>query len=345
MADLHADENHKEDSKAHTYNATRVVGNGSFGVVYQASEAESGDTVAIKKVLQDKRYKNRELQIMKELSHPNIVRLRHYFYTRGEKEEEVFLNIVMDFYPDTAYKIVKQYLKAKQTVPLVLVKLYSYELMRALAYLHGIGVCHRDIKPQNLLIDPITHKLSLCDFGSAKVLVPGETNIAYICSRYYRAPELIFGATGYNYMIDIWSAGCVIAELLIGKPLFPGDSGVDQLVEVIKLLGTPTRDEISEMNPNYTEFKFPFVKSNPWCKVFYGVEKEAIDYVASLLRYSPNDRPKPLESLLHPFYNELRQQGTSLPSGNPLPELFDWTDEERKMHSPELLSRLTPDWR
>ena len=83
-------------------------------------------------------------------------------------------------------------------------------------------------------------------------LIKGEPNVSYICSRYYRAPELIFGATDYTCQIDVWSAGCVLAELLLGQPIFPGDSGVDQLVEIIKILGTPTREQIREMNPNYT---------------------------------------------------------------------------------------------
>ncbi|XP_042415264.1 glycogen synthase kinase-3 homolog MsK-3-like [Zingiber officinale] len=109
---------------------------------------------------------------------------------------------------------------------------------------------HRDIKPQNLL-------------------VKGEPNISYICSRYYRAPELIFGATEYTTAIDIWYVGCVLAELLLGQPIFPGESGVDQLVEIIKVLGTPTREEIRCMNPNYTEYRFPQIKVHPWHKIFH----------------------------------------------------------------------------
>ncbi|KIH46166.1 hypothetical protein ANCDUO_23784 [Ancylostoma duodenale] len=142
-----------------------------------------------------------------------------------------------------------------------------YQLFRALAYIHGIGICHRDIKPQNLLIDPESGILKLCDFGSAKYLVKGEPNVSYICSRYYRAPELIFGATNYTNSIDVWSAGTVMAELLLGQPIFPGDSGVDQLVEIIKVLGTPTKEQIQSMNPNYKEFKFPQIKAHPWAKV------------------------------------------------------------------------------
>ncbi len=93
----------------------------------------------------------------------------------------------------------------------------------------------RDIKPHNLLVDPVRQVLKLCDFGSAKAFVKGEPNVAYICSRFYRAPELIFGSTDYNTAIDVWSQGCVFAELLIGTPIFPGSSGIDQLVEIIKV--------------------------------------------------------------------------------------------------------------
>ena len=144
-----------------------------------------------------------------------------------------------------------------------------YQLFRSLAYIHSLGICHRDIKPQNLLINQETGVLKLCDFGSAKILVKNEPNVSYICSRYYRAPELIFGAINYTTKIDIWSAGCVFAELLINQPIFPGDSSVDQLVEIIKVLGTPSRNQIYEMNPNYTEFKFPQIVAHPWAKVSY----------------------------------------------------------------------------
>lgn len=101
-------------------------------------------------------------------------------------------------------------------VPPLLVKLYSYQLLRSIAYIHAIGICHRDIKPQNVLVDTSTHILKLCDFGSAKQLIPGEPNVSYICSRYYRAPELIFGNSNYSTAIDVWSVGCVIAELMLG---------------------------------------------------------------------------------------------------------------------------------
>lgn len=136
--------------------------------------------------------------ILKVLHHPNCIEMRQYFYTNGDKPDEVYLNVVMDFISDTLYRVMKTYLKMKQMVPPILVKLYSYQLMRSIAYIHAIGICHRDIKPQNVLVDTSSHILKLCDFGSAKQLIPGEPNVSYICSRYYRAPELIFGNSNYT---------------------------------------------------------------------------------------------------------------------------------------------------
>ncbi|XP_060606498.1 glycogen synthase kinase-3 beta-like isoform X2 [Ruditapes philippinarum] len=325
-----------------SYTDAKVIGNGSFGVVYQAKLVESQELVAIKKVLQDKRFKNRELQIMRKLEHHNIVKLKYFFYSAGEKKDEVFLNLVLEYVPENLYRVARHYSKNKQTIPMLFIKLYMYQLFRSLAYIHSQGVCHRDIKPQNLLLDPDTGVLKLCDFGSAKILVRGEPNVSYICSRYYRAPELIFGATDYTCQIDVWSAGCVLAELLLGQPIFPGDSGVDQLVEIIKVLGTPTREQIREMNPNYSEFKFPQIKAHPWTKVFRPrTPPEAIQVVSRLLEYIPSARISPLEACAHAFFDELREPSTRLPNGRELPVLFNFSPHELSI-APHLNATLIP---
>ena len=351
--------------------------------------------VAIKKVLQDKRFKNRELQIMKMLDHTNVTTLLHYFYTEGDKAEETYLNLVMDFIPQTVsgprrgrahirsrlaprlralpatrasrsaqhtlspptapfslhgvpaqvYGMSRQYAKAKKAFPTLFMKLYTYQLCRSLAYIHSLGICHRDIKPQNLLVHPDTHMLKLCDFGSAKILVKGEPNVSYICSRYYRAPELIFGATDYTCCIDVWSAGCVLAELLLGVPLFPGESGVDQLVEIIKVLGTPTLDEIQSMNQNYSEYKFPQVKPHPWSKVFRPrTPQDAIDLVSKFLKYAPDTRMKPLEGCTMPIFDELRDPNLRLAGNLPPPPLFDFKPQELFEHPPSIKAKLIPEW-
>ncbi|KAK4548518.1 Glycogen synthase kinase 1 [Oleoguttula mirabilis] len=354
------------ETKEMQYTQCKIVGNGSFGVVFQTKLSPSGEDAAIKRVLQDKRFKNRELQIMRIVRHPNIVELKAFYYSNGDRvrdidklmgietalmeaqKDEVYLNLVLEYVPETVYRASRHFNKLKTTMPILEVKLYIYQLFRSLAYIHSQGICHRDIKPQNLLLDPQSGILKLCDFGSAKILVENEPNVSYICSRYYRAPELIFGATNYTTKIDVWSTGCVMAELMLGQPLFPGESGIDQLVEIIKVLGTPTRDQIRTMNPNYMEHKFPQIKPHPFSKVFRKADPNAIDLISRLLEYTPTQRLSAVDAMVHPFFDELRDPSTRLPdsrhsNGAPkeLPTLYDFSHHELSI-APQLNHQLVP---
>jgi len=165
-----------------TFIADSVIGKGSFGVVYQAKLAGDETKLAIKKVMQDKRYKNRELQVMRLLRHPNVVGLKHYFYSTNNSKE-VFLNMILEYVPITLFQAAKNYHDRQELFPTPVLKLYMFQVMRGLANLHSGNICHRDIKPQNILVDEKTGECKLCDFGSAKLLAKGEPNIAYICSR------------------------------------------------------------------------------------------------------------------------------------------------------------------
>jgi serine/threonine protein kinase len=157
----------------------------------------------------------------------------------------------MDFVPGTITRVQKEFEKLEQKIHPLLIKLYAYQLIRALNYLHLKGIAHRDIKPQNCLVDPSCHILKLCDFGSSKRLVNGELSTAYTSSRYYRAPELLLGQRDYGTEIDIWAAGCVIAEMLLSRPLFVGTSSKAQLEVVIKKLGTPHEGLVKILNPDF----------------------------------------------------------------------------------------------
>ncbi|KAG5441308.1 Glycogen synthase kinase-3 beta [Clonorchis sinensis] len=335
-----------------SYGNVKVIGTGSFGVVYSATLCIGEDReVAIKKVLQDERYKNRELQILKEMHHTNVVTLYYYFYSvSSSKPNETYLNLVQEFIPQTLSRLIKHYWRIRQVIPLALVKLYSFQLIRGLAYIHSLDVCHRDIKPQNLLISPESGVLKICDFGSAKILSPTEANVSYICSRYYRAPELIFGATHYTVLIDMWSAGCVIGELLLGRPLFPGGSGVDQLVEIIKVLGTPTPEQILEMNPQYSEFKFPNIGGCPWEKLIrHRTNDSAFSVLRKLLVYSPQVRSSAADILADSFFADLifpppghpPNATGHLPSGKPAPQFpTEFTDSELCYLPQDLVARI-----
>lgn len=328
-----------------SYIPERVIGHGSFGVVCQAVTLGTGETVAIKKVLQDRRFKNRELQIMRLLNHPNIVMMKNSFYTSDIKDE-LYLNLVLDYVPETVYRVCRYYRKMKKTLPMIFVKLYTYQLARALAYIHSMDICHRDIKPQNLLLDPHTGVLKLCDFGSAKVLIKEERNVAYICSRYYRAPELVFGASDYTTQVDVWSLGCVLAELLLMTPLFPGNSGLDQIFQILKILGTPSRAQILILNNAALpqDYQLPAEPGIPWDRVFRpGTPVEAVSLISQLLVYEPQRRLKPIQVCAHPFFDELRDPSTRLPNGRALPDhLFTFTAAE--LGDTGLYDALVPSW-
>lgn len=314
-----------------SYSAERVIGNGSFGVVYQATVVESRETVAIKKVLQDQRFKNRELQIMTLVDHPNVISLKHCFYSTGEQPNEIYLNLVMEYVPETVFRTVRNHTKAKKYVPLTHVRCYMYQICRSLAHIHSLGICHRDIKPQNLLLNPRSHVVKLCDFGSAKILVPGEPNVSYICSRYYRAPELVCEAVEYTTAVDVWSLGCVMAELLLGTPIFPGESSYEQLTEIIKTLGTPSAEDLKAMNPNY-KLNVAAIQPLSWSKIFRDrAPPDALDLVSQFLCYNPNRRPLPILALTHEFFDELRKEDHLLPNGHPPPNIHNWTKGELEL--------------
>ncbi|KAK4054558.1 glycogen synthase kinase 3 [Microbotryomycetes sp. JL201] len=319
-----------------------VAGTGSFGTVHeceivsikgglhQEPELIAGTKVALKQTKQDRRFKNRELQLMLALHHPNICKLLFYWSEPApDSRDHVSLSLGLELHSQTIYRAYRSYVKAgHQSLPNFLIKVYMWQIVRAVGYMHALGVCHRDLKPHNIMVDPMTGKAILIDFGSAKVLRPGDTNVSYTCSRFYRAPELIFGATDYTFAIDMWSIGCIFAELFNGSVLFAGTSGIDQLVEIIKVLGTPSKDEICEMNSTYREHRFPEIKAAFLEQILPKCSREAIDLLYSILRYVPRARSTAYEVLSHAFFDELKTTSElRLLNGKRLPPLFNFSRE------------------
>lgn len=331
--------NSDETSK---YNWVKIIGQGTFGVVYKVEVIEDKKVLAIKKVFQDPKYSNREFKIVINLDHPNCIKVHKFFFSSSEeKADEKYLNLVMDYIPETLYKILRFYFKKNMEFPNPLCKIYSYQMFRSLSYIHNLSICHRDIKPQNILIDVESNKLVLCDFGSAKLLKQGETSVAYICSRYYRAPELILGEDNYDCSIDVWAIGCVVAEMVLGEPLFPGKNSKDQFVRIMSILGSPTAQELRAMCRN-PPAGIPEVKGMGLKTKLKNFDPELIDFLSKILVYSPAQRIQPIEALTHPYFNALRSQKLTI-NGKTITDLFNFNEVEIGS-SKHLLRQLVPDW-
>ena len=336
----HVSQKNLDDTRK--YNWVKVIGQGTFGVVYKAECVEEKRVVAIKKVFQDPKYSNREFKIVINLDHPNCIKVHRFFFSTGDdKPEAKYLNLVMDYIPETLYKILRFYFKKGIDFPNPLCKIYTYQMLRALSYIHNLNICHRDIKPQNILIDVETNRLVLCDFGSAKVLKTGETSVAYICSRYYRAPELILGEDSYGCAIDVWAIGCVVAEMILGEPLFPGKNSKDQFVKILQVLGSPTPQEVSAMCRNAPP-GIPEVKGVGLRAKLKTADPELIDLLSKILVYNPAKRIKPFEALTHPYFNALRAQKLTI-NGKTITDLFNFNEVEVGGNT-VLLRQLVPEW-
>lgn len=311
------------------YRISKIVGSGAFGIVVFAVDLNTNEVIAIKRVIQDRRYKNRELQMMELLHHENVLELKDHFYSKVSCTEDICLNVVMDYLPQNLHQLMHDY---RRRLPIGYTRLFSYELARALAYIHSFKMCHRDIKPQNIMVNRDNGELKLCDFGSAKILSNEESNISYICSRYYRAPELIFGAMKYTTQVDIWSFGCVVAEMIIGQPFFQGETASDQLSKIMRILGSPTIEEVKEMNSESPYTRVPHVGGAgiEAALRFMNPPFTAVLMLIKVMQYAPEKRPTAVQLITDNFHKDLFTEGLVLPNGNPLPVLTNFDEEEWK---------------
>lgn len=333
----------EEEDQSKNYNWVKVIGQGTFGTVFQAYDVRTRQSVAIKKVFQDPKYRNREFSIVIELDHPNAIKVHNYFFTPGdENPDEVYLNIVMDFIPGTLYRLLRYYKKTGQQFPNVLAKVLCYQMCRGMAYIKGLNICHRDIKPQNILVDISNFRLVLCDFGSAKKLEKGEASIAYICSRYYRAPELILGASEYGCEIDMWAVGCVIAEMFHGDPIFLGNNNKEQFLKIVQILGPPSSSDYKSMGYGH-EINMPEFKP-VGLKGILGdhMDPLAIDLMEKMMNFNREERIDPFRALLHPYFDELRK-GRILINNRTVVDLFDFNEEEIGPNA-DIVPQLIPKW-
>lgn len=293
------------------YIVTRTIGKGAFGVVYLAMEEKTEKIYAIKETFQDAHYKNREAQIVKNLNHPNIVKVHHIFFS--QKTRGTYLHLVMDHVPSNLFEVVQKYKRSgKQFAPNV-IRTYMYQICRGIGYVHKRGICHRDVKPQNILVDPATNKLQICDFGSAKMLVEREWNKTYICSRFYRAPELLFQSNYYTTAVDMWSVGCVFAEMYHLAPLFAAPDTDGQISIIAEVLGPVGRDHIKLFR--LESCRMLPKKEVEWEKVLAGkhektvvISKDAGDLLSEMLTYDCVSRIQAYDACKNKYFETLKEE-------------------------------------
>ncbi|CAK92753.1 unnamed protein product (macronuclear) [Paramecium tetraurelia] len=281
--------NNQNINKSNKYQILEQIGQGSYSTIFIVEDKLHGGYYAMKKVLQDPKQINRELEIHTNMRHPHIAPLRDHYHTYENKTK--YLHLVMDLYQGN--------LKNAIRVP---IKRVAKQLFQALEYLESQNIMHRDLKPANILYQ--SGNIYLADFGSAKKM-DGSKSLSYVCSRAYRAPELLFGQIFYNTKIDIWAAGCILAELELGKQLFFGQNTVDQIVEICKFLGTPNELEKAELG---CQFYIPNLQAKKLSMIFIYIvlnqktDPLLIDLLSKIFVFSPSKRINCSEALRHPYF-------------------------------------------
>ncbi|KAJ1965240.1 cyclin-dependent kinase 5 [Dipsacomyces acuminosporus] len=319
------------------YQKIEKLGEGTYGIVYKAQNRETNEVVALKRIRLDNEEEGvpctaiREISLLKELKHPNILGLFDVLHT--EKK----LTLVFEFMDSDLKKFVDAY--GGDLDPLT-VKHLLYQLLCGIAYCHRNRVLHRDLKPQNLLINK-RGDLKLGDFGLARAFgIPVRSYSHEVVTLWYRAPDVLMGSRQYDTSIDIWSVGCIFAEMVTGRPFFAGTSIDDQILHIFKIMGTPIDPQASNAAfppqpmpgyaPNGTasdgyssrlwpgcsqlpEWKpnFPVYSSVALEPLLPKLSAKGIDLLKRLLEYAPERRISAEQALLHPYFDELRSMNAA----------------------------------
>lgn len=291
------------------YQKLEKLGEGTYGVVYKARERTHGTLVALKKMRLDGEDEGvpstaiREISLLRELKQSNIVRLLDVIHSTNK------LYLVFEYLDQD----LKRYMDSiRDSMSLPLVKSYLYQLLRGVAYCHARRVLHRDLKPQNLLIDK-HGALKLADFGLARAFgIPLRPYTHEVVTLWYRAPEILLGSKNYSTPVDIWAIGCIFVEMLTKRPLFPGDSEIDELFRIFRTLGTP--DEtlwpgVSKL-PDYKPTNFPHWVAQPLSSIV-NLDPLGLDLLGKMLTYEPSKRVSAKEALAHPYFDDLDKQSLS----------------------------------
>lgn len=293
------------------YEPLERLGDGSFGEVMKARNLKTHEIVAIKKMKTlfptwEECLQLRELKSLRVLRHENIVQLKEVI---RDKEELYF---VFEYMQSSLCKVMRQArhhqgsLDEASWLTEAQIRSIMYQLFCGLAHMHKHGFFHRDIKPENLLCHD--DMLKIADLGQAREIRSRPPFTDYVATRWYRSPELLLRATTYNSPIDLWACGCIMAELFLQAPLFPGASEADQIYRICKVLGTPTKEnwpEAMSMAAQLHHFKFPKCAGMAWKQVLpASVSKTALQLIQDLLQYDPSRRLTASQALQHRFFDQ-----------------------------------------
>ncbi|KAL7730018.1 hypothetical protein ACLKA6_009311 [Drosophila palustris] len=294
-----------EDYAPSRYKMLDKIGEGVHGCVFKAIDLQRNVEVAIKKVALKNKFGNISLNTLREIKTLQLCNSEYILKIIEIYPDLTGLSLVLEYMPDTLYGRLKN-----ETNPLSRQQVRKYSLMmfKGMSYLHEAGIMHRDIKPANLLISH-TDVLKIADFGLARLHFPDEEARLYspqVSTRWYRAPEILWGSQKYGPAVDLWACGNVLAEMLRGVPLFAGTTDIEQLAIIIRTLGSPRLNEWPELTalPDYSKIRFPNSVGIHWDNLFpsctHAVE---IDLVSNLVVYNPNNRLKATEAVGHSYFH------------------------------------------
>lgn len=290
------------------YEPIKPIGKGAYGVVCSAKDSQDGAKVAIKKItdafedLIDAKRILREVKLLTHFDHENVSCMRDLM---NPPLEEPFNDVymVLDLMDTDMEKIIC----SNNDLTDHHVQYFIYQLLRGLKYIHSANVIHRDLKPSNLLLNADCD-LKICDFGLARGVKDDVDLTKYVVTRWYRAPELLCSCVDYTEAIDIWSVGCILAELLGRKPLWPGSDYIEQIDMILGTIGSPPEEDFDAIsNKRANEYLKKLKRKNgiPWTTTFPNANPLACDFLEKLLQWNPRKRITVNEALRHPYLEEL----------------------------------------
>jgi len=291
------------------------IGEGTYGVVYKGRHKASDNLVALKKIRLENEEEGvpstaiREISILKELKHPNIVGLDDVILS------DKSLYLVFEFLQEDLKKHIDNYEVGTFMEPWK-VKSFTYQILQAITFCHCRRILHRDLKPQNLLISSNGQVVKVADFGLARAFgIPVRVYTHEVVTLWYRAPEVLLGSTKYSTPVDVWSIGTILAEMANRRALFHGDSEIDQIFRIFRILGTPNDKDwpgVSALRDYKTTF--PKWAAEDMSKFVTNLDKNGIDLLSKCLVYNPSHRISTKQALDHPFFDDVDKQ--SLPAAN-----------------------------